>query len=215
MFYVAAFFFCSPLCLDCVIQCQTAVKSESTPLLSPSTSIRMNLSLTRASTCSTEPSLQRAVSKIWCFLATVTVCQVYMGWHMLPVCLQPVPASFAVETDAASLWGRCVMEWKTAQTDGTRLDAVCLLPEDCRFDIKDMTCATLRFVCFFLFVFAQMCKTCSILQARRSLVWERSVSASKQPVCESQQLCRQQWRRHLWWVDCPCHNTGVSLCVFW
>ena len=109
----------------------------------------MNPSLTRASTCSTEPSLQRAVSKIWCFHSTVTVCQIYLGWYMLPVRLQPVPASFAVETDAASLWGRCVMEWKTAQTDGTRLDAVCLLPEDCRFNIKDMTCATLRFVCFF------------------------------------------------------------------
>lgn len=66
MFYVSKnHYFCAPLYLDCVIQCPTAAKGESTPLLSPSTSTRMNLSLTRASTCSTEPSLQRAVSKIW------------------------------------------------------------------------------------------------------------------------------------------------------
>lgn len=140
--------FCAPLYEDCVIQCQTAAKSESTPLLSPSTSIRMSLSLTRASTCSTEPSLQRAVSKIWCFHSTVAVWWSMSGLprlsyphlyqrkyctsskYMLPVYLQPVPASFAVEMDAVSLWGRCVMEWKTAQMDGTRLDAVSLLPED-------------------------------------------------------------------------------------
>lgn len=61
-------FFCYS---DFVIQCRTAAKSESTPHLCHSTSIRMNLSLTKVSTCSTEPSLQRAVSKIWCLLQHV------------------------------------------------------------------------------------------------------------------------------------------------
>lgn len=74
---------------------------------------------------------QRLFDKIW---------QVYLGSHasLLPVYLQPVPASFAVEMDAVSLWGECVMEWKTAQMDGTRLDAVSLLLEDTIVDTKGL-----------------------------------------------------------------------------
>lgn len=49
------------LCSDCVIWYQTAAKSGFTPLHSPSTSTLMSLSLTKASTCCTEPFLQRAV----------------------------------------------------------------------------------------------------------------------------------------------------------
>lgn len=50
-------------CPDCVIRCLTAVRSASTRPPSLSTSIRTSLSLTRVSTSSSGPSLQRAVSR--------------------------------------------------------------------------------------------------------------------------------------------------------
>ena len=50
-----------PTLPGCVTPCQRAAGSASTRLQSPSTSTRMNLSLTRASTCSTAPSPQRTV----------------------------------------------------------------------------------------------------------------------------------------------------------
>jgi len=75
-------YFCAPLHLDCVTQCQTAAESESTPLLSPSTSIRTNLSPKMAFTCSFAPSLQRAVSPIWC----LSYCNVQRTRDRYPAC---------------------------------------------------------------------------------------------------------------------------------